>query len=181
MTDEQETTVEFPPTVITLAIPPASAESQAITLLIQRGELAHVRLFDKGTDLHTVIEAAYTALASVEAAPPVVPEPKPEPKPAKPKAEVSVKQSEAPAPAPEPMITIQLKKATKRIPEKNLTFAGEGDDIKKLAIDIVTKLVGGNLWDGQSHLHIEDVPGTWKKMAHLIDKEMSLFSLADFI
>jgi hypothetical protein len=46
---------------------------------------------------------------------------------------------------------------------------------------IAGKLVDGKLWDGTSPIRIDDVYATMKKMKHLSEREMSLFTLEDFV
>src|SRR5689334_25261098 len=83
MSDKKQSTKQAPPpTIITLTLPTPSdggipLEPAAATLLIQRGELAHVRQFTYVVveDMTPAIKEAYIALAAVEAEPPVIPEP----------------------------------------------------------------------------------------------------------
>src|SRR5690606_14539861 len=49
------------------------------------------------------------------------------------------------------------------------------------AVLIAGKLIDGKLWDGQSPIRIDDVYTTMKKMKHLSEREMSLFTLEDFV
>ena len=90
MSDKKPSTKQAPPpTVITLTLPTPSdggipLEHATATLLIQRGDLAHVRQFTYVVveDMTTAIKQAYIALAAVESEPPVIPEPpKTSPKP----------------------------------------------------------------------------------------------------
>ena len=48
-------------------------------------------------------------------------------------------------------------------------------------VDLAGKLIDGRLWDGQSPIRIDDVYVTMKKMKHLSEREMSLFTLEDFV
>ncbi|MBZ0277126.1 MAG: hypothetical protein K8I60_13330, partial [Anaerolineae bacterium] len=45
---------------------------------------------------------------------------------------------------------------------------------------IAGKLVDGKLWDGQTPIRLRDVYALTKRMQHLADREMSLFTLNDF-
>src|SRR5690606_1510054 len=84
------------------------------TLLIARGDLAHVRQFTYlgVSDLAAAIKEAYIALAAVEAEPPVIPEaPQAEPK-AEPKPKAKEKTAAEPIVEEEPTIDIPLKKGT---------------------------------------------------------------------
>ncbi len=75
MSDKKQSTKQVPPpTVITLTLPTPSdggipLERATATLLIQRGDLAHVRQFTYIVvdDMTTAIKEAYIALAAVEA------------------------------------------------------------------------------------------------------------------
>ena len=185
---KQSTKQEPPPTVITLTLPSPSEgsiplERATATLLIQRGDLAHVRQFTYIVleDITTAIKEAYIALAAVEAEPPVIPEapkavPKPEPR-AKAKAEPK------PVVEEEPTIDIPLKKGTLAVKISHLKIVGGETDAAayRQAVLIAGKLIDGKLWDGASPIRIDDVYVTLKKMKHLSEREMSLFTLEDFV
>ena len=90
MSDKKKNTQQAsPPTLITLTLPSPSdgglpLDQATATLLIQRGDLAHMRQFTYVVvdDMTTAIKEAYIALAGVEAQPPVIPDlPKDTPKP----------------------------------------------------------------------------------------------------
>lgn len=189
MSDKKQSTKQTPPpTIITLTLPTPSEggiplESATATLLIQRGDLAHVRQFTYIVmeDMTTAIKEAYIALAAVEAEPPIIPEPpktvpKYEPK-AKAKAEAE------PVVASEPTIDITLKKGALAIKISHLKIIGGETDAAayRQAVLIAAKLIDGKLWDGQSPIRIDDVYITMKKMKHLSEREMSLFTLEDFV
>ena len=75
-----------------LTLPDGDGIEPSGTLLIQRGDLAHVRQFTYlGVgDIAAAIKDAYIALAAVEAEPPILPEPPkatPKPAPAAPRSE----------------------------------------------------------------------------------------------
>lgn len=189
MSDKKQSTKQAPPpTVITLTLPTPSEggiplERATATLLIQRGDLAHVRQFTYIVmeDMTTAIKEAYLALAAVEAEPPVIPEapkaaPKSEPKTkAKTAAELVVVE--------EPTIDIPLKKGTLAVKISHLKIIGGETDAAayRQAVLIAGKLIDGKLWDGASPIRIEDVYATMKKMKHLSEREMSLFTLEDFV
>lgn len=189
MSDKKQSTKQAPPpTVITLTLPTPSEggiplERATATLLIQRGDLAHVRQFTYIVmeDMTTAIKEAYLALAAVEAEPPVIPEapkaaPKSEPKTkAKTAAELVVVE--------EPTIDIPLKKGTLAVKISHLKIIGGETDAAayRQAVLIAGKLIDGKLWDGASPIRIEDVYTTMKKMKHLSEREMSLFTLEDFV
>ena len=189
MSDKKQTTKqEPPPTVITLTLPTPSEggiplERATATLLIQRGDLAHVRQFSYIVmeDMTTAIKEAYLALAAVEAEPPVIPE---APK-AAPKSETKTKAkavTEAVV-AEEPTIDIPLKKGTLAVKISYLKIVGGETDAAayRQAVLIAGKLIDGKLWDGLSPIRIDDVYTTLKKMKHLSEREMSLFTLEDFV
>ena len=189
MSDKKQSTKQAPPpTVITLTLPTPSEggiplERATATLLIQRGDLAHVRQFTYIVmeDMTTAIKEAYLALAAVEAEPPVIPEapkaaPKSEPKTkAKTAAELVVVE--------EPTIDIPLKKGTLTVKISHLKIVGGETDAAayRQAVLIAGKLIDGKLWDGASPIRIDDVYTTVKKMKHLSEREMSLFTLEDFV
>lgn len=189
MSDKQKSTKPTaPPTIITLTLPSPSGgglplDQASAILLIQRGDLAHVRQFNYVVmdDMTTAIREAYAALAAVEAQPPVIPEPpkttsKPTPK-AKPKTEPK------PVVAEEPTIDIPLKKGTLAIKISYLKIIGGETDAAayRQAVLIAGKLINGKLWDGASPIHIDDVYAVQRKLKHLSDAEMGLFALEDFV
>src|SRR5690606_34213152 len=49
------------------------------------------------------------------------------------------------------------------------------------AVLIAGKLIDGKLWDGQSPVRFTDVYAVAKKMQYLTDKDLSLFTLEDFV
>jgi hypothetical protein len=183
---KQSTKQEPPPTIITLTLPTPSEggiplERATATLLIQRGDLAHVRQFTYIVmeDMTTAIKEAYIALAGVEAEPPVIPEaPKAEPK-TKPKGKAAAE----PVVEEEPTIDIPLKKGTLAVKISHLKIVGGETDAAayRQAVLIAGKLIDGKLWDGTSPIRIDDVYVTLKKMKHLSEREMSLFTLEDFV
>lgn len=185
---KQSTKQEPPPTVITLTLPTPSEggiplERATATLLIQRGDLAHVRQFTYIVvdDMTTAIKEAYLALAAVEAEPPTIPEP---PK-ATPKSELKSKGKAVtdPVAEEEPTIDISLKKGTLAVKISHLKIVGGETDAAayRQAVLIAGKLIDGKLWDGQSPIRIDDVYTTMKKMKHLSEREMSLFALEDLV
>jgi len=173
-----------PPTVITLTLPTPegggiSIERATATLLIQRGELAHVRQFHYQGDLNDIIAAireAYDALAQVEDSPPVIPDLPEE----KPKQQAKAAQ---PADDEEPTIEIPLKKGVKAVKMSHLKIVGGETDAAayRQAVLIAGRLIDGKLWDGESPIRFDDVYATAKKMQYLTDKDFSLFSLEDFV
>ena len=188
---KQSTKQEPPPTVITLTLPTPSEggiplERATATLLIQRGDLAHVRQFTYIVleDMTTAIKEAYLALAAVEAEPPVIPEaPKAAPK-SEPKAKAKGKVAAEPVVVEEePTIDIPLKKGTLAVKISHLKIVGGETDAAayRQAVLIAGKLIDGKLWDGTSPIRIDDVYVTLKKMKHLSEREMSLFTLEDFV
>jgi hypothetical protein len=189
MSDRKQSTKQAPPpTIITLTLPTPSEggiplERATATLLIQRGDLAHVRQFTYIVmeDMTTAIKEAYLALAAVEAEPPVIPEP---PK-AAPKSEPKAKAKAEPKPVveEEPTIDIPLKKGTLAVKISHLKIVGGETDAAayRQAVLIAGKLIDGKLWDGASPIRIDDVYTTMKKMKHLSEREMSLFTLEDFV
>jgi hypothetical protein len=189
MTDKKQSTKqEPPPTIITLTLPTPEGggiapERATATLLIQRGDLAHVRQFHYHGYLPDVMDAireATEALGLLEDNPPVIPElpaekPKPEPK--------QPKVVQMPPADEEPTIDIPLKKGTLAIKISYLKIVGGETDAAayRQAVLIAGKLIDGKLWDGTFPIRIDDVYATMKKMKHLTDRDFSLFALEDFV
>jgi hypothetical protein len=184
MSDKKKSTKQAaPPTVITLTLPEDDGIEHRGTLLIARGDLAHVRQFTYlgVSDIAAAIKEAYIALAAVEAEPPVIPEapkaaPKSEPK-------TKAKATQEPVVEEEPTIDIPLKKGTLAVKISHLKIIGGETDAAayRQAVLIAGKLIDGKLWDGTSPIRIDDVYATLKKMKHLSEREMSLFTLEDFV
>jgi hypothetical protein len=189
MSDKKQSTKQAPPpTIITLTLPTPSEggiplERAAATLLIQRGDLAHVRQFTYIVveDMTTAIKEAYIALAAVEAEPPIIPEaPKDTPKS---ETKTKTKAEQKPVVDEEPTIDIPLKKGTLAVKISHLKIVGGETDAAayRQAVLIAGKLIDGKLWDGTSPIRIDDVYAVQRKLKHLSDREMSLFALADFV
>jgi len=165
-----------PPTVITLTLPESSGDGRSGTLLIQRGDLAHVRQFTYTnlSDLAGLIKEAVLTLADVEADPPIIAD--------SPVSSLGVKQTARSEP-PEPTIDIPLKKGTKAVKISHLKIDGGESDAAayRQAVLLAGKLVDGQLWDGESPIRFDDVYAAAKKMKHLTDRDLSLFTLQDFV
>ncbi len=171
---------EPPPMIITLTLPTPEGggiplEHATATLLIQRGDLAHVQQFHYSgylPDVMNAIRAATAALGELEDDPPVVPDLPADP----PKAAPS-------APDNEPTIDIPLKKGTLAVKISHLKIIGGESDAAayRQAALIAGKLVDGKLWDGQTPIRLRDVYALAKRMQHLADRELSLFTLDDFV
>lgn len=183
---------ETPPTIITLTLPTPEGggiapERATATLLIQRGELAHLRQFHYNgqmADLIVAIREAHEALGLVEGNPPVIPDlPEEKSKPApKTKAKAAQKPSVDEVDE-EPSIDIPLKKGTKAVKISHLKIVGGESDAAayRQAALIAGKLIDGKLWDGESPIRIDDVYAVEKRMKYLTDKDLSLFTLDDFV
>lgn len=178
---------QLPSTVITLTLPTptegGTPQGEA-TLLIRRGDLAHLRQFDYAgemTDLVIAIRQATDALNTLEAQPPVIPDAPAD----KPKNESKKQQKpvDTPAEDEEPTIDVPLKKGTKAIKISHLKIVGGETDAAayKQAAILAGRLIDGQLWDGESPIRIDDVYAVSKKMQHLTDKDFLLFSLDDFV
>ena len=182
---------ETPPTIITLTLPTPqgggiSLERATATLLIQRGDLAHIHQFHyQGalSDLMDAIREAEAGLGQVEDNPPVIPDlPEEKPKP-EPKKKAKAAQKHQPQADEEPTIDIPLKKGVKAVKMSHLKIIGGETDAAayRQAVLIAGKLITGGLWDGESPIRINNVYATMKKMQHLTDKDFSLFKLEDFV
>ena len=71
MTD-QKTKKATSPTVITITLPESEEEPRSGTLIVARGELAHIRQFTYAnlSDLTAILKQGVVALAAIEADPP---------------------------------------------------------------------------------------------------------------
>jgi hypothetical protein len=163
-------------TIFTLTLPDPGGEG---ILLIQRGELAHVRQFAymQVSDITEAVQAAMDALALVESNPPVIPD-------APPEGKTTSKAAPPPEPAQpqEPTIDIPVKKGVVTVPISYLKITGGETDASayRQAVQIAGKLITGGLWDGKTPIHIDDVYRVQRQLKGLSDKEMSLFTLEDF-
>jgi len=188
---KQDETTTTPPTIITLTLPTPegggiSMERATATLLIQRGELAHIHQFHyQGalSDLMNAIREAEAGLGQVEDNPPIIPDlPEETPKP-EPKKKAKAGQKPQPQADEEPTIDIPLKKGTKAIKMSYLKIIGGESDAAayRQAVLIAGKLIAGGLWDGESPIRINNVYATMKKMQHLMDKDFKQCSQEDFV
>ena len=112
-----------PPTVIILTLPHMGMFSNCGTLLIQRGDLAHMSQFPytTETDFTAVIQQAIAALAVVESDPLVIPE--------TPQHKTAPSPAASPEP-PEPVIQVptKTKKSTTTVPARCLRIVGGETD-----------------------------------------------------
>jgi hypothetical protein len=135
-------------------------------------------------DLIVAIREAHDALGLVEDHPPVIPDlPEEKSKPApKTKAKAAQKPS-VDEMDEEPTIDIPLKKGTKAVKISHLKIVGGETDAAayRQAALIAGKLIDGQLWDGKSPIRIDDVYAVEKRMKYLTDKDLSLFTLDDFV
>lgn len=168
-----------PPIIITLTLPEEDGTARSGTLLIARGELAHLRQFTYAnlSDITVMLKDALLVFAAIEADPPVIPDP---PKSTSPS---SNRTKGAPPPVDEePPFEIPTRKGKVKVKTRHLQIAGEPDDATyQQAITIAGKLIDGNLWDGTTAIIIGDVDAVQRKLQHLTDKELSLFTLDDFV
>ena len=185
---------ETPATVITLTLPTPEGggiapERATATLLIQRGELAHVRQFHYHgllDDLFNAVRDATTSLGLLEDNPPVIPDlPEEKPKSKSKRKAKRAKQDDAQNTVAddEPTIDIPLKKGTKAVKISHLKIVGGESDAAayRQATMLAGRLIDGKLWDGESPIRFDDVYAVAKKMKHLTDRDFSLFSLEDFV
>jgi hypothetical protein len=169
-------TVQKPPTIITLTLPESDSESRDGTLLVQRGDLAHLNRFTytRIADLTEIITEALIALSAVEADPPVIPE-----APTTPPA-----SAKKPVPPPaEPTVDVPLKKGKKAVKISHLKLTGGETNAAayRQAVQLAAILIDGKLWDGETPIRIDDVYALAKKMKHLTARDMPLFALTDFV
>ena len=177
MKSESKQNTSPPLTVLTLTLPQADMDTKTSTLLVQRGDLAHLHQFtyERVADLTEVIADALIAFAALEADPPIIRE-----APAKSPA---AKKANPPATPAEPTVDIPLKKGTKAVKISYLKLVGGETDAAayQQAVHIAGKLIDGKLWDGESPIRIDDVYALAKKMKHLTERDLSLFTLEDFV
>lgn len=164
------------PVVITLTLPESGGDSRDGTLLIQRGDLAHLKRFTytQIADLTGIIAGAMIALYAVEAAPPVLAEVPPPP---------VITRKTPPQQLPEPTVDIPLRKGKKTVKISHLKLTGGETDAAayRQAVQLVSVLIDGKLWDGEMPIRINDVYALAKKMKYLTFRDMPLFSLTDFV
>ncbi len=182
-----ETKQTNPPTVITLTLPTPTGggippEEATATLLIQRGDLAQVRQFHYHgmlADLTDAIREASEALGLIEECPPVIPE---LPKEKKGKSKRKAK-ADTPVDDGEPTIEVPLKKGTQAVKMSHIKIvSGETDAAAyRQATMLAGRLIDGKLWDGKTPIRFENVTEVAKKMKHLTIKDLSLFTLDDFV
>jgi len=165
-----------PPTIITLTLPETGSEG---TLLVQRGDLAHLSQFaySPETDFTAVIQQALTALAVVESDPPVIPE--------TPQRKTAPSPAASPEP-PEPVIHVptKSKKGTTAILARLLQFTGGETDetAQELVLKVAGRLLDSQLWDGKTPIGIDDAPAVLRRLDGLTDKELKvLFRLEQFV
>lgn len=167
------------PTVITLTLPDSETDERHGTLLIARGDLAHVRQFayTNLSDLTAIIKDGVMALSAVEAEPPAITDPSSSTTPAS-----SKKTAPPPEPA-EPTVDIPLKKGKKTVKISHLKLTGGETDAAayRQAVQLAAILIDGKLWDGETPIRIDDVYALAKKMKHLTARDMALFALDDFV
>jgi hypothetical protein len=162
--------------IITITLP--ANEGEQATLLIQRGDLAHMRQFVYANldDVASVLHEAGNSLLLIESDPPIISEVPP------PASKAAVKLDRKPEPQ-EPTIEVPLKKGSATIKISHLKIKGGETDAAayRQAVLIAGKLIDGKLWDGKTPISLADVYTVASKMKHLSDKELSLFSLEDFV
>lgn len=167
-----------PPTLITLTLPENEDTRHGGTVLVQRGDLARLHQFTytRIADLSEIIAEALIAFAAVEADPPVIADaPLPAP--------TLTKQTATPTPPAEPTVDIPLKKGAKPVKLSHLKIVGGETDAAayRQAVLLAGKLIDGKLWDGESPIRIDDVYTLAKKLKHLTERDLSMFTLGDFV
>lgn len=165
-----------PPTIITLTLPGTGSEG---TLLIQRGDLAHLSQFSytTDTDFNAVIQQVLAALAVVESDPPIIPE------------TPQLKTAPSPAASPEPpesviQVPTKSKKGTTAIPARCLQITGGETDeaAQQQALKVAGRLLDSELWDGKTPIGVDDAPAVLRRLDGLTDKELKvLFRLDQFV
>jgi len=161
---------------MTLTLPEGGAFEEA-TLLLQRGSFAHLMTFTylSLADVTAALQEAQHQLTALEASPPILPAAIPSVPTA---AARSVSVKPAPAAKATDSLTIPVGKKTRQIPAHHLHML-PGQQAQ--AITIAGRLLAGGLWDGLSPIRITDAARTLKALKPLSDKDLTLFSLTDFV
>lgn len=188
------TAKETPPTIITLTLPTPEGggiapERASATLLIQRGDLAHIRQFHYAgmlDDLFNAVREAIASLGLLEDNPPIIPDlpqEKPKSTPKRKSKAVQKDVTHLDVSDEEPTIEIPLKKGTKAVKISYLKIVGGESDAAayRQATMLAGRLIDGKLWDGETPIRFDDVYAVAKKMKHLTEKDLSLFTLEDFV
>lgn len=180
---------ETAPTIITLTLPTPEGggiapERASATLLIQRGDLAHVRQFHYVgmlDDLFNAVREASASLGLLEDNPPIIPDLPEEKAKSTPKRKSKTVQKDVSD--EEPTIEIPLKKGTQAVKISHLKIVGGESDAAayRQATMLAGRLMDGKLWDGETPIRFDDVYAVAKKMKHLTEKDLSLFTLEDFV
>ena len=177
MTD-QKTKNATSPTVITITLLESEEESRSGTLIVARGELAHIRQFTYAnlSDLTAILKQGVVALTALEADPPKDTRKSLPPAPPPVQAEVKPKDEE-------PTVDVPLKKGSLAVKISTLKIVGGETDAAayRQAVLIAGRLIDGQLWDGKTPVRIDDVYAVQKKLKHLSDKDLSMFDLTDFV
>lgn len=181
----------IPPTIITLTLPTPEGggiapERATASLLIQRGDLAHVRQFHYNgflDDINTAIREASEALGLLEDNPPTIPDAPPEMPKSKSKTKAKPEVDQKTETDEEPTIDIPLKKGTQAVKMSHIKIIGGETDAAAYcqAVMLAGRLIDGKLWDGDSPICFNDVYAVAKQMKQLKDNELSLFRLEDFV
>ncbi|MBE2192621.1 MAG: hypothetical protein IAE83_00425 [Anaerolinea sp.] len=80
------------------------------------------------------------------------------------------------------MLEIPLKKGSKSVKLSHLQVVGGEDEATlQQALALVGKLIEGKVWDGSIPIRIPDVPALAKKLKHLTERDLSMFTLEDFV
>lgn len=167
--------------IITITLPHEGDEAANATLLIQRGELAHMRQFaySNAAGLGAIIAEAMESLAAVEANPPVILEaPKAEPKLAAPRKPMA-KAAATPAEDAEPTLDIPLRKGVLKVAASLLDLP-DNEAERAAVLALAGRLIDGKLWDATMPIRIRDIDDATRKLKYLSDKELALFTLDEF-
>lgn len=166
------------PTILTLTLNEEPGDRKTGALVAQRGDLGKMFQFTYTGPLDLVegIRHALDALNALEADPPALPDP---PKP----ASSTRLEPKTPPPHAEPTIDVPLRKGTKAVRISHLKLTGGETDAAayRQAVLLAGKLIDGGLWDGETPIRIDDVYALARKLKPLTERELSLFTLEDFV
>lgn len=124
---------------------------------------------------------AKEALGLIEDNPHIIPD-LPEEKPRS-KSKRKQKADKLPVEDGEPTIDVPLKKGAQVVKISHIKIVGGETDAAayRQATMLAGRLNDGKLWDGESPIGFENVYEVAQKMKHLTERDLSMFTLDDFV
>lgn len=168
-------------TVITLTLPDGGFHRSG-TLLLQRGDLAKLMLFEYITaaDIAAVIEDAQAAIMTLEIDPPVIPESSDNDE----ETDVSTDAVAREEPDDEPTIDILTEtRGTVAVKMSYLKITRGATDAAayRAATRIAAILLDAELWDGQHPIEIAHAPSLYQQLAEHSRDALHGLSLSDIV